>query len=85
MKALKSIVIILGVLFALAIVVTLLLDLFPEQMCIRDRACVAGNLGGTVRLSFGCAKFFQALHGGGAAGCPACGLDVYKRQGHGGG
>lgn len=34
-------------------------------------ACVAGNLGGTVRLSFGCAKFFQALHGGGAAGCPA--------------
>lgn len=30
-------------------------------------ACVAGNLGGTVRLSFGCAKFFQALHGGGAA------------------
>ena len=55
-------------------------------MCIRDRdladavfvpagvACVAGNLGGTVRLSFGCAKFFQALHGGGAAGCPACGF-----------
>ena len=37
-------------------------------------ACVAGNLGGTVRLSFGCAKFFQALHGGGAAGCPACGF-----------
>ena len=37
-------------------------------------ACVAGNLGGTVRLSFGSAKFFQALHGGGAAGCPACGF-----------
>ena len=33
--------------------------------------CIAGNLGGTVRLPFGSAKFFQALHGGGAAGCPA--------------
>ena len=36
--------------------------------------CIAGNLGGTVRLPFGSAKFIQALHGGGAAGCPACGF-----------
>ena len=36
--------------------------------------CIAGNLGGTVRLPFGTAKFIQALHGGGAAGCPACGF-----------
>ncbi|MFR3922098.1 MAG: hypothetical protein ACLTYN_09165 [Dysosmobacter welbionis] len=36
-------------------------------VCPCGVACVAGNLGGTVRLSFGCAKFFQALHGGGAA------------------
>ena len=45
-------------------------------------ACVAGNLGGTVRLSFGCAKFFQALHGGGAAGCPACGF-LFEMGGQG--
>ena len=35
---------------------------------------VAGNLGGTVHFPFGTAKFIQALHGGGAAGCPACGF-----------
>ena len=29
---------------------------------------------GTRRLPFGSAKFIQALHGGGAAGCPACGF-----------
>lgn len=34
MKALKIILIILGVLFALAIVVTLLLDLFPDRYAI---------------------------------------------------
>ena len=36
--------------------------------------CIAGNLGGTVRLPFGSAKYFQALHGSGVAGCPACGF-----------
>ena len=35
---------------------------------------IAGNLGGTLALPFGSAKFIQALHGGGAAGCPACGF-----------
>ena len=36
--------------------------------------CIAGNLGGAVRLPFGSAKYFQALHGSGVAGCPACGF-----------
>lgn len=36
--------------------------------------CIAGNLGGTVCLPFGSAKYFQALHGSGVAGCPACGF-----------
>ena len=34
----------------------------------------AGNLGGTARFPFGTAKFIQALHGGGAPGCVACGF-----------
>lgn len=33
-----------------------------------------GNLGGTVPMPFGSAKFFQAIHGSGAAGCLACGF-----------
>ena len=35
---------------------------------------LAGNLGGTMRLPFGSAKIFQALHGSGAAGCLSCGF-----------
>ena len=35
---------------------------------------IAGNLGGKVRLPFGSLKYIQALHGGGAPGCPACGF-----------
>ena len=35
---------------------------------------VAGNLGGTARFPFCAAKFFQAIHGSGAAGCLSCGF-----------
>ena len=34
----------------------------------------AGNLGGTMPMPFGSAKIFQAIHGSGVAGCPACGF-----------
>ena len=33
-----------------------------------------GNLGGTIPMPFGSAKFFQAIHGSGAAGCLSCGF-----------
>ena len=34
----------------------------------------AGNLGGTMAMPFGSAKFFQAIHGSGVAGCLSCGF-----------
>ena len=34
----------------------------------------AGNLGGTMSAPFGSAKFFQAIHGSGVAGCLSCGF-----------
>jgi len=33
-----------------------------------------GNLGGTVPMPFGSAKFFSAIHGSGVPGCLACGF-----------
>ena len=33
-----------------------------------------GNLGGTIPMPFGSAKFFQAIHGSGVAGCLSCGF-----------
>ena len=33
-----------------------------------------GNLGGTIPMPFGSAKFFQAIHGSGVPGCLACGF-----------
>lgn len=33
-----------------------------------------GNLGGTIAMPFGSTKFFQAIHGSGAAGCLSCGF-----------
>ena len=33
-----------------------------------------GNLGGTIPMPFGSAKFFQAIHGSGVPGCLSCGF-----------
>ena len=33
-----------------------------------------GNLGGTIPMPFGSAKFFQAIHGSGVLGCLSCGF-----------
>ena len=33
-----------------------------------------GNLGGTIPMPFGFAKFFQAIHGSGVPGCLSCGF-----------
>ena len=33
-----------------------------------------GNLGGSIAMPFGSAKFFQAMHGSGVAGCLPCGF-----------
>ena len=35
---------------------------------------VTGNIGGTISFPFGSAKFFQAIHGSGAAGTVSCGF-----------
>lgn len=37
-------------------------------------AVQTGNLGGRLPMPFGSAKFFQAIHGSGVAGCLSCGF-----------
>lgn len=49
-------------------------DLYNAVLASSGVQVIAGNLGGRVKLPFGSAKFIPALHGGGAAGCPACGF-----------
>ena len=49
-------------------------DLADTDLAAAGVQVIAGNLGGRVRLPVGTAKFIQALPGGGASGCPACGF-----------
>ena len=39
-----------------------------------------GNLGGTIPMPFGSAKFFQAIHGSGVPGCLSCGF-IFEMDG----
>ncbi len=49
-------------------------DLADAMMQDPDLEVVTGNIGGTIAFPFGSAKFFQAIHGSGAAGTVSCGF-----------
>ena len=49
-------------------------DLAEAAMQGTGLEIVTGNIGGTISFPFGTAKYFQALHGSGAAGTVSCGF-----------
>ena len=49
-------------------------DLAEAMMKDAGLETVTGNIGGTISFPFGTAKYFQALHGSGAAGTVSCGF-----------
>ena len=49
-------------------------DLAEAAMQGTGLEIVTGNIGGTIPFPFGTAKYFQALHGSGAAGTVSCGF-----------
>lgn len=49
-------------------------DLADAMMQDTGLEIVTGNIGGTISFPFGTVKFFQALHGSGAAGTVSCGF-----------
>ena len=49
-------------------------DLADTMLQEQGIEVVAGNIGGTVSFPFGTARFFQAIHGSGAAGAVSCGF-----------
>ena len=49
-------------------------DLAEAMMQGTGLEIVTGNIGGTISFPFGTAKYFQALHGSGAAGTVSCGF-----------
>lgn len=49
-------------------------DLADAAMSDTGLEIVTGNIGGTISFPFGAAKYFQALHGSGAAGTVSCGF-----------
>ena len=49
-------------------------DLADAAMQDTGLEIVTGNIGGTLSFPFGAAKYFQALHGSGAAGTVSCGF-----------
>ena len=49
-------------------------DLADAAMQDTGLEIVTGNIGGTLSFPFGAAKYFQALHGSGAAGTGSCGF-----------
>lgn len=49
-------------------------DLAEAVFSSADVSTVAGNLGGWIKTPFGRVKLTAAVHGGGAAGCLACGF-----------
>ena len=57
-------------------------DLAEAMMQGTGLEIVTGNIGGTISFPFGTAKYFQALHGSGAAGTVSCGFifEIGKRK-----
>ena len=49
-------------------------DLAAEMLSDKGLNVVTGNIGGTLNFPFGSARFFQAIHGSGAAGTVSCGF-----------
>ncbi len=52
-------------------------DLADAMLQDQGLEIITGNIGGTIRFPFGWARFFQAIHGSGAAGTLSCGF-VFK-------